>query len=618
MCYTGSAASDKKEWKTRMTQWMVKSKRADFKQIGERLGIDQVTARLLINRGLTDEADMRSFLSGGISELCDPHLLKDGDKLVDILAEKIARHESIRVIGDYDIDGVMSSFILLRGLSRCGAEVSAAIPDRIADGYGLNLHLIETAKRDGVDTILTCDNGIAAIDEIAYAKRHGMTVLVTDHHEPPFEEREGQKFYLASEADAVVNPRQEDCSYPYKSLCGAAVAWKMIVLLYEKLQISGESAMELLEHVAFATVGDIMPLTGENRILVRHGLARIHRSKSVGMRALIAQCNLSPEQVDCYHIGFVLGPCINAAGRLDTARRALELFLTDDERRAAEIVGELVTLNGQRKELTRLGVEQARALVDADEENSGPVLVLYLPDVHESIAGIIAGRIREYYYRPTFILTRAVSEGVGGDAGDARRMAKGSGRSIEGYPMYDELCRCRNLLSKFGGHPMAAGLTLPEDCIGELRRRLNEQCTLTEEQLEEKVHIDMAMPVDYVTCSLVREFALLAPFGRENPKPLFADRNLSVSRMWVLGKNRNVLRLSLVSEHGARANGIYFGDIPAFLDQLRAQFGADAVEQAFGGRENRIRLSIAYSPQINSYGGSESLQFEIKYYRCLL
>lgn len=597
-----------------MAQWMVKSKKADFKQIGERLGIDQVTARLLVNRGLTDEEGMRSFLSGGTADLCSPHLFKDGDKLVDILAEKIAQHEKIRVIGDYDIDGVMSSFILFRGLSQCGAEVSVAIPNRITDGYGLNIHLIEAALEDGVDTILTCDNGIAAIDEIAYAKRHGMTVLVTDHHELPFDEREGEKHYLTSEADAVVNPHQEECGYPYKDLCGAAVAWKMIVLLYEKFQLPEECALEFLENVAFATVGDIMPLTGENRILVREGLARIHRTKSIGMRALIAQCGLAPEQIDCYHFGFVLGPCINAAGRLDTARRALELFLTDDERTAVEIVGELVMLNSERKELTRLGVEKAKALVDEGEGKNGPVLVLFLPEVHESIAGIIAGRIREHYYRPTFILTRAGSEETE-DACGAQKMVKGSGRSIDGYSMYEELCLCKDLLHKFGGHPMAAGLTLPEACVGELRRRLNEQCTLTEEQLEEKIHIDVPMPIDYVTCDLVREFELLAPFGRDNPKPLFADRNLSVSRMWLLGKNQNVLRLSLVSEHGTPVPGIYFGDIPVFMDYLREQFGAGAVELALCGRENGIRLSVVYTPQINFYGGRESLQLEIKYYR---
>ena len=597
-----------------MAQWMVKSKKADFKQIGERLGIDQVTARLLVNRGLTDEESMRSFLSGGIQDLCDPHLFKDGDKLVDILAEKIAHNEKIRVIGDYDIDGVMSSFILFRGLSKCGAKVSVAIPNRITDGYGLNIHLIEEALKDGVDTILTCDNGIAAINEIAYAKRHGMTVLVTDHHEIPYDERDGKRHYLASEADAIVNPHQEECGYPYKNLCGAAVAWKIIVLLYGKLHVPEESALDFLENVAFATVGDIMPLTGENRILVKEGLARIHQTKSIGMRALIAQCGLVPEQIDCYHFGFVLGPCINAAGRLDTARRALELFMTDDEQAAAEIVGELVTLNSERKELTRLGVEEAKALVDGGTCKSDPVLVLFLPEVHESIAGIIAGRIREHYYRPTFILTRAGSEETW-DACDAPKMVKGSGRSIDGYSMYEELCLCKDLLHKFGGHPMAAGVTLQEESVGELRRRLNEQCALTEEQLEEKIHIDVPMPTDYVTCDLVREFELLAPFGRENPKPLFADRNLSVSRMWLLGKNQNVLRLSLVSEHGTPAAGIYFGDIPVFMDYMRKQFGSEAVELALCGRENGIRLSVVYSPQINFYGGSESLQLEIKYYR---
>lgn len=591
-----------------MAQWMVRNKKADFKGIGQRLMIDQVTARLLVNRGLTEEGEMRRFLSGGLDDLYDPHLLKDGDLLADILCGKIDSGAKIRVIGDYDIDGVMASYIFLRGLTRCGAQVSVSIPNRITDGYGLNIHLIELAAEEGIDTILTCDNGIAAIEEIACAKSRGLTVLVTDHHEIPFEERGGEKCYRSSEADAVVNPHRADCHYPYKALCGAAVAWKIVVLLYGKLGIPAEEAYELLENVAFATVGDIMPLTGENRILVKEGLKRIRRSSCAGMRALIAQCGIAPERVSCYHFGFVLGPCINAAGRLDTARRALELFLTEDEAKAAQIANELVTLNEERKELTRRGVETAVQMMDSGDYEGDTVLVLYLPEVHESIAGIIAGRIREQYYRPVFILTR-------GESGGGEPVCKGSGRSIDGYSMYEELCRCKDLLLRFGGHPMAAGVTLAEQNVDEFRRRLNENSTLGAKQLEEKIHIDVPMPVDYVTIELVREFALLEPFGRENPGPLFADRNLSVSRMWVIGKNRNVLRLSLLSESGTPAAGIYFGDIPAFLDYLRAQFGKEAVERALGGRENAVRLSVVYVPQINEYGGSESLQLEIKYYR---
>lgn len=586
-----------------MAQWLVTNKKADFKALGAQFGIDQVTARILRNRELTDTEEIRRFLSGGVEDLYDPHLLKDGDRLTDILSEKIKEGASLRIIGDYDIDGVMSSYILHRGLSRCGAAVSVAIPDRIVDGYGLNIHLIEEALEAGVDTIITCDNGIAALEEISYAKSRGMTVLVTDHHEIPFEEEDGKKRYLRSEADAIVNPHQIDCSYPYKNLCGAAVAWKMIVLLYEKMGIPTSEAEELLENVAFATVGDIVSLTGENRILVKEGLRRIHHTANVGMRALIARCGIAIEQVDAYHFGFVLGPCINAAGRLDTAKRALKLFLTEDEKTAAQIAEELVVLNEERKELTNQGVEAAKQLVDSGAYDNDPVLVLYLPDVHESIAGIIAGRIREYYYRPTFILTRG-EEGV-----------KGSGRSIEEYSMYEEMCSCKDLFTRFGGHPMAAGVSLPESNVEEFRRRINAHCKLIPEQLEEKIHIDVPMPVDYVTQELVREFGLLAPFGKDNSRPLFADRNLSVSRMWIVGKNQNVLRLSMVSEHGTPIAGVYFGDIVAFMDYMREQFGQDNVELALRGRANRIRLSVVYVPQLNTYRESESLQYEIKYYR---
>ncbi|MCM1283991.1 MAG: single-stranded-DNA-specific exonuclease RecJ [Muribaculaceae bacterium] len=586
-----------------MTQWMVATKRADFNAIGERFGIDPVTARLLRNRGLRSEEEIRSFLTGGAQNLQDAHLLKDGDRLADILCKKLRDGAAIRIIGDYDIDGVMSGYILYCGLTRCGGKVDVSIPHRIADGYGLNMHLIEAALQAGVDTILTCDNGIAALDEIAYAKSRGMTVLVTDHHELPFVEENGEKHYLKSRADAVVNPHQPDCAYPYKELCGAAVAWKILVLLYEKMGIPASGAEELLEYVAFATVGDIMPLTGENRILVKEGLKRIHRTANIGMRALIAECGLVPAQIDAYHFGFVLGPCINAAGRLETAQKALLLFQTKDAGEAKRLAEELVELNVRRKELTNQGVGQARELVESGACGDGPVLVVFLPGVHESIAGIIAGRLKEYYYRPVFVLTRAET-GV-----------KGSGRSIEEYSMYEELCRCRELFTRFGGHPMAAGISMPEANVEEFRRRINAQCTLTPQQLEEKIHIDVPMPVDYANLELVREFALLAPFGRENPRPLFADKNLSVSRLWVCGKNQNVLRLTLVSGHGTCVSCIYFGDIPAFFAYLREHFGEKELVAALGGRENAIRLSIVYSPRINEYQGNETLQLEIKYYR---
>lgn len=586
-----------------MQQWVVISKRADFKEIGRRFGIDQVTARIIRNRDVIGEDAIAQYLNGSLKDLADMHQMKDADLLVNILTQKIQNGNRIRIIGDYDIDGVMSSYIWYRALLRCGADVDVAIPNRITDGYGLNLHLIEDAMESDVDTIITCDNGIAALEEIAYAKKHGMTVLVTDHHEIPYEEEGGQRRYQKSEADAIVNPHQKECAYPYKDLCGAGVAWNVVRILYEKMGVDEQEAFALLEFVAFATVGDVMPLTGENRILVREGLKRIHHTVNVGMKALIAQCGLMPEQMESYHFGLVLGPCINAAGRLDTAKRALALFQTENEGKASLLANELVVLNEERKQMTAAGVEEAKQLCEQAGYEKNPVLVLFLPDVHESIAGIIAGRIREYYGRPTFVLTRG-EEGI-----------KGSGRSVEGYSMYEEMCQCSKLFTKFGGHPMAAGLTLPEENIDEFREQMNAHCPFTVEQLQPKVHIDVPMPVDYVTNALVEEFCVLAPFGKDNPKPVFADRNLCISRMWTVGKNQNVLRLSLVSEHGSPVSGIYFGDIPAFEDYITEQFGAAELEKAKHGRENSIRLSFVYYPKINRYRDSESLQFEIQYYR---
>lgn len=582
---------------------MVINKGADFKGIGNKFHIDPVTARIIRNREVIGDEEIHSFLAGTLQELPDIHLMQDLDLLVELLDQKINEKAKIRIIGDYDIDGVMSSYILYRALTRCGAQVDVAIPNRITDGYGLNRNLITEALECGVDTILTCDNGITAIEEIAYAKEAGMTVLVTDHHEIPFKDVDGERIYMRSEADAIVNPHQKTCAFPYKDLCGAGVAWAVIVALYEKNNIEQKEAEELLEFVAFATVGDIMSLTGLNRILVREGLKRIHHTTNIGMRALISRCGLLPEQIDTYHFGFVLGPCINAAGRLDTARRALRLFISKSPEEAAEVADELVILNEERKEMTRQGVEEAKQLVEEGGYENDPVLILYLPNVHESIAGIIAGRIREYYYRPTFILTKG-EDGV-----------KGSGRSTEEYSMYEQMCKCSDLLTKFGGHPMAAGLSLPEENVEAFRKQMNENCPFRAEEMVQTIHIDVPMPVDYVTNALVEEFSILAPFGKDNPKPVFADRNLKISRMWIVGKNQNVLRMTLISKQGRPLSAIYFGDIEAMQTYLMEQYGTQEVDKAFHGRENNMQISIVYSPKLNTYKDSETLQFEIQYYR---
>lgn len=582
---------------------MVINKGADFKGIGNKFHIDPVTARIIRNREVIGDEEIHSFLAGTLQELPDVHLMQDLDLLVELLDQKINEKAKIRIIGDYDIDGVMSSYILYRALTRCGAQVDVAIPNRITDGYGLNRNLITEALECGVDTILTCDNGITAIEEIAYAKEAGMTVLVTDHHEIPFKDVDGERIYMRSEADAIVNPHQKTCAFPYKDLCGAGVAWAVIVALYEKNNIEQKEAEELLEFVAFATVGDIMSLTGLNRILVREGLKRIHHTTNIGMRALISRCGLLPEQIDTYHFGFVLGPCINAAGRLDTARRALRLFISESPEEAAEVADKLVILNEERKEMTRQGVEEAKQLVEEGGYENDPVLILYLPNVHESIAGIIAGRIREYYYRPTFILTKG-EDGV-----------KGSGRSTEEYSMYEQMCKCSDLLTKFGGHPMAAGLSLPEENVEAFRKQMNENCPFRAEEMVQTIHIDVPMPVDYVTNALVEEFSILAPFGKDNPKPVFADRNLKISRMWIVGKNQNVLRMTLISQQGRPLSAIYFGDIEAMQTYLMEQYGTQEVDKAFHGRENNMQISIVYSPKLNIYKDSETLQFEIQYYR---
>lgn len=586
-----------------MQQWLLMNKKADFKAIGEKFQIDQVTARILRNREVVGDENIRRFLTGDLKDLYNPHLLKDGERLVDILVQKVKEQKPIRIIGDYDIDGVMATYVLKKALDRCNANATIQIPDRIHDGYGLNLSLIERAKEDGIDTILTCDNGIAALDEIAYAKALGMTVLVTDHHEIPFEEVDGIRMYKQSQADAIVNPHQMDCLYPYKFLCGAAVAWKVVCLLYERMGIAFSEAEELLENVAFATVGDIMPLTDENRILVKEGIKRIRNTKNIGMKALIAQCGLEASQIDAFHFGFVLGPCINASGRLDTAKRALELFFQTNPVHAMQIANELVVLNEERKEMTKDGVEAAMRFYEENDCEKDDVLVIYLPEVHESIAGIIAGRIREKYYKPVFVLTKG-EDGV-----------KGSGRSTEEYSMYEEMCKCQELFTKFGGHPMAAGLSLPEENVEAFRKKINELSTLTEMDKKQKVRIDVPMPLDYVTMELVREFSVLAPFGKDNTKPVFADKQISVKRMWIMGKNRNVLKLSLITAQGKPVSGIYFGDVTTFCAYIEEKFGKEELDAAFTGRAMNIVLSMVYYPKINSFRGSDELQFEIQYYQ---
>ena len=585
-----------------MRQWMVAAKKADFYVIAEKFHVDPVVARIIRNREVIGEKNIRIYLGGNLSDLSDPHQMKDMDRLVEILAQKIRKQVHIRIIGDYDVDGVTSSHLFLTALRRVGAKVDVVIPHRIQDGYGLSLHLLQQAKEDGVDTILTCDNGIAAIDEIAWAKAQKMTVLVTDHHAVPFEEHEGRRTEKKSLADAVVNPHQQDCGYPYKELCGAGVAWNVIRVLYENYDMDKREAEDLLDFVAMATVCDVMSLTGENRILVKEGLKRIRHTKNIGLQALMQACNVQPENISAYHFGYVLGPCVNATGRLDTARHALRLFETGQETEAEEIARDLVDLNQERKELTLQGVEMAKKLCEEGGYENDPVLVLFLPDVHESIAGLIAGRIREMYNRPVFVLTRG-EEGV-----------KGSGRSTENYSMYENMCGCAELFTKFGGHPMAAGLSLRED-VAVFRGKINACCELTEDDFIPKIKIDMAMPAAYPTIGLIRELARLEPFGNGNSKPQFADRELALLRASVVGRNQNVLKLSLMTAAGEHVSAVYFGDVEAWKQYYSEKYGQTEVDAALRGRANAIRMSVIYYPEINVYQGMESVQLIIRNYK---
>lgn len=570
-----------------MEKWVVSAKRADFQAIAEKFGIDQVTARLIRNRDIVGEPEIRKYLYGTKKDFYDPHLLKDADKLVEILMSKIKEQKKIRIIGDYDIDGVNASYILREGLSGLGADVDTDIPDRIKDGYGLNKMLIDRALEDGIDTIITCDNGIAAAEEIAYGKKRGLTVIVTDHHQVPFVDMNGEREYILPQADAVVDPKRFDCEYPFKNLCGAAVAYKLIEALYNVMLRDPEDVDYLMENVAIATVGDVVDLKGENRIFVKQGIEMLKRTKNEGLKALIECTGIKPEGLNSYHLGFVIGPCINASGRLDTAKRALELLSARTRRDAVMLAEDLKALNDSRKEMTERGIKEAVEIIESTSLKEDKVLVVYLPDSHESIAGIIAGRIRERYGRPTIILTKA-EEGV-----------KGSGRSIEEYDMFTELCKCQALFTKFGGHRQAAGVSLKEENIQRFRDTINSLCTLTEEDLQTKVFIDMQVPFPYLTESLIEQFEVLEPFGQGNRRPLFAEKDLKVLWPKIVGKNRNVLQCTLEDKQGNRMRAVYYGDVETCLEDMQT------------GKVT----AVTYFPLINEYKGTRSIQLKIVNYQ---
>ena len=568
-----------------MERWVMLRKGADFAGIGKKFQISPRLACLIRNRDVVGEEAIGQYLNGTIGDLCDGMLMKDMDKAVEILREKLEEGKRLRVIGDYDIDGVNATYILLEGLKRLGADADYDIPDRMTDGYGLNIHLIQRAYDDGVDTVLTCDNGIAAAEEIAFGKDMGMTVIVTDHHEVPFEEWGGKKQYLLPPADAVVDPKRPDCEYPFPHLCGAAVAYKLMEALWESMGRDSEDLDDLIENVAIATVGDVMDLNGENRIFVKEGLQMLERTRNPGLRSLIECTGLADKTISAYHIGFVLGPCLNASGRLDTAKRALRLLEAKTRKEADQLAWDLKALNDSRKEMTEKAVKEAELMVEASALKEDRVLVIYLPDCHESLAGIVAGRIRERYYKPAFVLTNA-SEGL-----------KGSGRSIEAYSMYEELSRCKDLLMRFGGHRQAAGLSMKRENLESFRKMINDYCTLTPQDLTEKVVIDMEMPFSCVTEGLIRELALLEPFGKGNTKPVFAARNVRLMDMRVMGRKKNVLKMRAVDANGNTVEAVYFGDV-----------------ENLSGRKDTL-LSITYYPTLNEYMGQATPQIVITHYQ---
>lgn len=586
-----------------MEKWIEIRKGGNFMEMAKKYGIDPLIARIIRNRDIIDEKEITEYLYGGKEALHNPHLLKDADKAAEIIAEGIAGKKAMRIIGDYDIDGVNATYILLEGIRRCGGNVDAAIPDRMKDGYGINEHLIEQALSAGKELLITCDNGIAAINEINFAKEKGMTVVVTDHHEIPYRNTEQGKEFLRSNADAIVNPKQNDCLYPCKGICGAVVAWKLVQVLYERMDIPVEEADIFIENAGFATVGDVMDLTGENRILVKLGLKALEYTKNPGMKALIAKNKLSDKPLSAYHIGFVLGPCINASGRLDTAKRSLELLLEWDEVKASALAGELVELNESRKYMTQQETQKALEQIENEGREKDKVLVVYLPECHESLAGIIAGRIREAYQRPVFVLTRG-EEGV-----------KGSGRSIEAYSMFDKMTEVAELFTKYGGHPMAAGLSMREEDIDKLREQLNQKAELSEEDMAEVVRLDAVLPMSYFTVDTIRQLSVLEPCGKSNTRPVFADRNIKITRAGIVGVNRNVLKLHLLDSKGNPVAGVYFGEVEKFLTFLSEKFGSEEVDAAMHGKENSIQFAAVYEPAVDTYSGRESVQAIIRRFR---
>lgn len=580
-------------------KWLLRNRKVDLKAMSEKYKISQLLCKLMVNRDIIDENIINSYINPVYKYLHSPKTMKDVVIAVDIIKRKIQENKKIRIIGDYDVDGIISVFILYTALKKCGANVDYEIPDRIKDGYGINENIVKVAYDEGVDTIITCDNGISAIDQIQYAKDLGLTVIVTDHHDVPFIEEDGVRTFLSSQADAIINPKQIECEYKFKSICGAGVAFKLMEALYEEIGMDKEECYKLIEFVAIATVCDVVDLIDENRIFVKNGLEMLNNSKNIGINALKKACGLEDKEITAYHLGFVIGPCLNASGRLDSAKKGLELLLMEDDEEAKNLAQEIVDLNDARKNMTKEGVDRAINIIDSTDINNDNILVVYIPDIHESLAGIVAGRVKEKYNKPTIILTKS-EEGV-----------KGSARSIEEYNMFEGLLACKELLDKFGGHPMAAGLSLQEDKVDELRIALNNKCELTDEDLTRKIMIDSSLPLEYLNLHLIEELNVLEPFGKGNAKPVFGVRDAKITRAMLLGKDKNVLKLKLLTNNNITIDAMIFNDLENFESKIIEKYGNEGLDNLYNKSNNNISMDFTFYPSINEWNGNKSIQIVV-------
>ena len=580
-------------------KWLLRNKKVDLKAMSEKYKISQLLCKLMVNRDIIDENIINSYINPVYKYLHSPKTMKDVVIAVDIIKRKIQENKKIRIIGDYDVDGIISVFILYTALKKCGANVDYEIPDRIKDGYGINENIVKVAYDEGVDTIITCDNGISAIDQIQYAKDLGLTVIVTDHHDVPFIEEDGVRTFLSSQADAIINPKQIECEYKFKSICGAGVAFKLMEALYEEIGMDKEECYKLIEFIAIATVCDVVDLIDENRIFVKNGLEMLNNSKNIGINALKKACGLEDKEITAYHLGFVIGPCLNASGRLDSAKKGLELLLMEDDEEAKNLAQEIVDLNDARKNMTKEGVDIAINIIDSTDINNDNILVVYIPDIHESLAGIVAGRVKEKYNKPTIILTKS-EEGV-----------KGSARSIEEYNMFEGLLACKELLDKFGGHPMAAGLSLQEDKVDELRIALNNKCELTDEDLTRKIMIDSSLPLEYLNLHLIEELNVLEPFGKGNAKPVFGVRDAKITRAMLLGKDKNVLKLKLLTNNNITIDAMIFNDLENFESKIIEKYGNEGLDNLYNKSNNNISMDFTFYPSINEWNGNKSIQIVV-------